>query len=80
MQYNLNQTFNQSSWERIYVDYRFLRMEDVHNPEPQLHAATGRRVRIHGGGAKERHNRGDEIRATLVHHVISHGFTMEEAA
>ncbi len=55
-------------------------MEDVHNPEPQLHAATGRRVRIHGGGAKERPNRGDEIRATLVDHVISHGFTMKEAA
>ncbi len=67
-------------------------MEDFHNPELQQHArgrAIGRCVRIHGGGVGGRHNRGrggnrrvrvsDEIRATLVNHVINHGFTMEEA-
>ncbi len=67
-------------------------MEDFHNPELQQHAqerAIGRRVKICGGGVRGRHNRGrggnrrvrvsDEIRATLVDHVINRGFTMEEA-
>ncbi len=55
--------------------------------------AIGRCVRIRGGGGgggvvRERHNRrrggnrrvrvSDEIRATLVDHVINRGFTMEE--
>jgi len=66
-------------------------MEDIHNPELQQPArgrAIGRRVRIRGGG-RGRNNRGrggnrrvrisDEIRATLVDHVINHGLTMEEA-
>ncbi|XP_058609557.1 uncharacterized protein LOC131525677 [Onychostoma macrolepis] len=68
-------------------------MEDFHNPELQQHAcgrAIGRRVRTRGGGGvRGRHNGGrggkrrvrvsDEIRATLVDHVINRGFTMEEA-
>ncbi len=67
-------------------------MEDFHNPELQQHTrgrAIGRRVRIRGGGVRGRHNRGrgadirvrvsDEIRATLVDHVINRGFTVEKA-
>lgn len=58
-------------------------MEDIHNPELQQHAhgrAIGRRVKIRVGG-RGRNNRGrggnrrvrvsDEIRATLVDHVIN---------
>ncbi len=67
-------------------------MEDFHNPELQQHArgrAFGRRLRKCCGCVRGRHNRGrdgnrrarvsDEIRATLVDHVINRGFTMEEA-
>ena len=67
-------------------------MEEHHNSEQQLHARgreIRRCVRMRGGGVRGRHNRGrgrrqrirvpDEIRATIVAHVINHSLTMEEA-
>lgn len=65
-------------------------MEDPQRNDQAQQPAVRRAVRVRGRGVR-RHNRGrgrrdhghrhvaDEIRATLIDHVVNHGLTMAEA-